>query len=446
MPTHRTDRSIGRDRCTYKVQGWCVEDDIPERSNWGPFSQPRYTLRTNRYHCHLSTLETCYLFDIVKDPPQMEDLTGDPSIADVETELWEALFGTTEQLNDLGPSYVLSTLRTATGSTTGDPNSNGPTQDLIQFRYTMLSMEDTIQGVCPIVDTPFTDEGNVDYESLENLINVLTSNGCHALAMFGVASEFYKLTDYERKRMTELLIEKCEDSNASSVVSITPYATRTAVAEAERAESLGADALMVFPPAFRDPDVSKIANHLATIGESVSIPVMIQYAPGITDIDIGPEVLVDLYEEVATITHFKIECDPPGKYITRLLDLTDGEANVLVGNAGYHMIESYDRGATGVMPASSMYEIYLEIHNAYHGNKRDHALDVHTDLLAMLNQLTKVGIQYEKELLSRRGIIRSSYCRQPETSPDKYYDEVFDEYYEKYIEPKISTPPEEQIS
>lgn len=303
-----------------------------------------------------------------------------------------------------------------------------------------------MQGVCPIVDTPFTDEGDVDYKSLRNLIDVLASNGCHALTMFGVASEFYKLTDRERERMTELFIERCKHSSANSVVSITPYATQTAVAEARRAESLGADALMVFPPSFRNPDISKIADHLTAIGRSVSIPVMVQYAPEVSGVEIGPEVLADLHEEVTTITHFKIECDPPGKYITRLLDLTDGEANVLVGNAGYHMIESYDRGATGVMPASSMYDIYLEIHKAYHGNDRDHAIDVHTNLLAMLNQLTKVGMQYEKELLSRRGIIRSSYCRQPETSPDSHYDKVFDEYYDKYIEPKISTPPEERIS
>jgi len=306
--------------------------------------------------------------------------------------------------------------------------------------------EDPMQGVCPIVDTPFTDDSDVDYESLENLIDVLATNGCHALAMFGVASEFYKLTDDERERMTKLLIDGCQGHNTSSVVSITPYATSIAVEEAERAESLGADALMVFPPAFRDPDVSEIAGHLEAIGEAVTIPVMIQYAPEVSGVQIGPEVLAQLYEDVDAITHFKIECDPPGKYITKLLDLTDDEANVLVGNAGYHMIEAYDRGATGVMPASSMYDIYLDIHDAYQTGDRNRAIEIHTDLLAMLNQLTKVGMQYEKELLSRRGIIRSNYCRQPETTPDEYYDEIFDDYYQKYIEPKISTTPNEQIN
>ena len=85
-------------------------------------------------------------------------------------------------------------------------------------------MTDTeLSGVCPIVDTPFTDDGDVDYDSLENLCATLIENGCDALALFGFASEFYKLTDAEREEMAERMIDVCDGRDVPSIVSTSAY-------------------------------------------------------------------------------------------------------------------------------------------------------------------------------------------------------------------------------
>ena len=294
-------------------------------------------------------------------------------------------------------------------------------------------------GVCPIVDTPFTDDGTVDYDSLGTLCETLIGNGCDALALFGFASEFYKLTDSERKAMAEQVIDACEEGSVPSIVSVTAQSTPVAVEEAELFAELGADALMVLPPYVRSPPTDAIYNHLVAVGETVDIPVMVQYAPGSTGIIMSPSFFADLYEEVETIDYFKIECDPPGKFISKLHDLTDHEANVLVGRAGYEMIETYDRGAIGVMPASAMHDIYVKIHKAYHNGQRETAVEIHSDLVAVLNQLTKVGIQWEKRILADRGIIDSPHCRGPEDSLDETYEAIYDEYYKKYVTQHIDT-------
>jgi 4-hydroxy-tetrahydrodipicolinate synthase len=294
-----------------------------------------------------------------------------------------------------------------------------------------------LSGVCPIVDTPFTDNGDVDYDSLENLCTTLIENSCDALALFGFASEFYKLTDSEREVMAERVIDICDESEVPSIVSVTAQSTALAVEEARLFADLGADVLMVLPPYVRDPPTDAIYDHLVAVGEAVDIPVMVQYAPGSTGITMSPSFFADLYEEVETIDYFKIECAPPGKFISRLHDLTDDEANILVGRAGYEMIETYDRGATGVMPASAMHDIYVQIHEAYHDGRRETAVDIHSDLVAVLNQLTKVGIQWEKRILADRGIIDSPHCRGPEDSLDETYEAIYEEYYEKYVAPHI---------
>lgn len=295
-----------------------------------------------------------------------------------------------------------------------------------------------VSGVCPVVDTPFTEDGDVDFESLDRLVQTLTAEGSDALALFGYATEFYKLSTTERKQMLDRVLPACEEENIPSVVSVTAEATNPAIENAGLIEQAGADVIMVLPPHTRGPPEPAIAEHLTDLAGSVSVPVMIQYAPGSTGVTHDPEFFASLYRNTENIDLFKIECDPPGKFISRLLELTDGQADVLVGRAGLEMIEGYDRGAIGVMPASAMYDIYLEIHRRYHEESRDSAIDLHAELVAVLNQLTKLGIAWEKRILAKRGLIETAHCRKPEETFDEVYDQLFDDYYEKFVMPHIT--------
>ena len=297
--------------------------------------------------------------------------------------------------------------------------------------------ESQIRGVIPIVDTPFDAAGNVDYDSLERLTRTLTAEGCHGLALFGYASEFYKLTDAERNRMMDIVIEACDRGGIPSIVSVTAQATKPAIDAAEDIEAAGADGLMILPPHTRDPPEAEIGAHLRAVADAVSLPVMVQYAPGSTGVTHSPEFFASLYRETDNVDLFKIECDPPGKFTSRLHDLTDGEADTLVGRAGYEMIEGYDRGAVGVMPASAMYDIYLDIHDRYRAGDRKAAVGLHSELVAVLNQLTKVGIAWEKRILARRGLVESDHCRSPEATFDDTYEALFEEYYERFVAPNI---------
>lgn len=295
----------------------------------------------------------------------------------------------------------------------------------------------SIKGICPIIDTPFTSSGDVHYENLRQLVDHLAASDVNSLAMFGFASEYFALADAERREITDVVVEQCAEYETNSIISITPHATNVAIEEAEYAEEAGADALMVLPPHIRISSAADITEHIEAIADSVSIPVVVQYAPEGDGVSVPPEALARLYHSVENVDYFKIEAKPPGEYVTSLLDQTDGEAYVLVGNAGFEMIEALDRGAVGVMPASAMYDIYLEIYDRYTGGNRDGAIDLHGDLLQMLNLIRQVGIQIEKDILARRGLAATAHCRKPVNSPDSYHEEQFEYLYETYIAPNF---------
>lgn len=291
-----------------------------------------------------------------------------------------------------------------------------------------------IKGICPIVSTPFTDNGEVDYESLDKLVKHLLNGGCHAVTLFGIAGEYYKLSDDEREKMAQVTIKAAKEVGGKTIISVTDHSTEVAVKRAKHFEELGADCLMLLPPFFLKPGAKYLYEHMRAIANAVEIPIMAQYAPEQTGVAIPPETFCKLEKECPNMIYYKIECKPAGPYVTNLMNLTNGKMKIFVGNAGFQLIECMDRGAIGAMPGCSMYDVYLDIYNHYVDGDRETAIQLHNKLLPMLNHIrqnVEQIISFEKRILKRRGIIACDYCRKPSYDTDEYFDKLFDELYDE---------------
>ena len=65
-----------------------------------------------------------------------------------------------------------------------------------------------IKGIVPIIAAPFTDSGAVDYESLRSELKYMKDVGCDGATLFGIAGEYYKLTDAEYDQLTAKAVAK----------------------------------------------------------------------------------------------------------------------------------------------------------------------------------------------------------------------------------------------
>lgn len=289
-----------------------------------------------------------------------------------------------------------------------------------------------IKGICPIIAAAFTDNGEIDYESLENEVSVLIKGGCGAVTLFGIAGEYYKLSDEERFAMAEVCIRAAHKVNGKIIISVTDHSTELAVKNAVRFNNMGADCLMILPPFFLKPGAAYLYAHMKAIAEAVPIPVISQYAPEQTGTVIAPEMFVNLEKECPNMIYYKIECKPAGPYVTSLMKLTENKMKIFVGNAGFQLIECLDRGAVGEMPGASMFDVYIDIYSHYINGERKTAIELHNAILPMLNHIrqnVEQIIYFEKRILKRRGIIKSDYCRKPSYNTDKYFNSLFDEFY-----------------
>ncbi|MCK5251233.1 MAG: dihydrodipicolinate synthase family protein [Spirochaetaceae bacterium] len=295
-------------------------------------------------------------------------------------------------------------------------------------------MNKEIKGIYPIAPAVYDDNGKVDYDGHASALEFMLTNGSHGITLFGIAGEFYKMTFTEELELLKVTVEVSRKCGMPCVISNTRHSTESAVEWAKHIEASGADCMMILPPFFLKPGAEAIYNHMKTVSEAVSIPVMVQYAPEQTGVIINPDMLLRLGNEAPNVKYYKIECKPPGLYITRMLiNIADG-AGIFIGNAGYQLIEGFDRGAIGIMPGPSMFDVYRKIYDLYVEGKREEACDVHKELVYFLNHIrqnVEMIIAFEKQVMKKRGIIKSDYCRKPGFVIDSVSQKMFDELYER---------------
>ncbi len=301
----------------------------------------------------------------------------------------------------------------------------------------MPIMSKEISGIVPIVAATFTNSGTLDEDSFQSLIRHLIATNASALTLFGLATEFYKLTDSDRSQLQKLLLaETVHSESVAGIISITDHSWEVASQRARAAEEQGADALMLLPPYFLGPGEDAILEHLKRVIGCVKIPVIIQYAPVQTSVRIAPDVFLKLRDLMPNADFIKVESQPPGRYVTQLVERSEGRLKSLVGYAGVQMPDVLARGAVGIQPGCSFTEIYGELWRLWKVDKSAFLI-LHHKLLPYVGywmQSVELIIKAEKVILKQRGIIASDYCRSPSYSLDNREQMQIDQFMSEFAE------------
>jgi len=300
------------------------------------------------------------------------------------------------------------------------------------------SISSSLNGIAPIVAAPFTSSGWLDEDSFQTLVRRLMGTGAVGLTLFGLVTEFYKLTDAEKTRLQSLLLaETTRSSVVAGIISITDHSWETAVLRAQAAEAEGADALMLLPPFFLSPSEEAILDHIRRVISAVRIPVIVQYAPNQTGVRLSPELFVRLREALPNFNYVKVETQPPGRYVTELLRQSNGKLQALVGYAGVQMPDVLVRGAVGIQPGCSFTEVYVKLYQHFREGDTPGLLELHQRLLPYISywmQGIELIICAEKRILQRRGLIASDYCRHPRYTLDPREEAQIDAFLEEFAE------------
>jgi 4-hydroxy-tetrahydrodipicolinate synthase len=274
----------------------------------------------------------------------------------------------------------------------------------------------TFEGVYPILATTFDTGGRLDLNSQLRLVEYLIEQGAHGLGLFGNASEGYALTGEERRTLHRE-IAKAVNGLVPLIVSSGHTSTHGAVELSKEAEDLGADALMVLPPYLLKTDGDGLIHYFGEIGRAVTIPIMVQDAPLMTQVAMPAPLLARMAREIEGVRLAKVEAPPTAPKTSDVIRLAGESLTVFGGLNGQFFIEEVERGARGTMPGSDMTGVYRAIWDAIPKN-RELAWEIFTRALPLMRFELQpgMGVSAMKHNLVAAGIIESATVRHPTVS------------------------------
>ncbi len=276
-----------------------------------------------------------------------------------------------------------------------------------------------LKGVFPIVVTPFLDNGEVDYESFDRLIDHLLEQGAHGLGFFGNASEGYTLLQQERQQMLQRAVKRV-NGRVPLVVSTGHTGTDAAAQLSREAEDQGANALMVLPPYFLKPDGEGVFFYFQTISTAVSIPIMVQDAPLMSQVPMPVPLLARMAREIPQVKSAKVEAPPTAPKIGELAKQVSPEFSILGGLNGQFLIEELERGAVGTMPSSDLTWVYVRVMDLHAQGKIAEAWHLFALSLPLIRFELQpgLGVSAAKHNLVEQGVLKSARVRHPTKALD----------------------------
>ena len=140
--------------------------------------------------------------------------------------------------------------------------------------------------------TPFTRDGALDEAGVRRLARRQIDAGIHFLVPCGTTGESPTLTDDERVRVVELVVE--EATGACRCSPAPAATTRRGHPRAQRMKRAGADGILSVTPYYNKPTPEGLFQHYSAIAGEVGLPIIVYNVPGRTGCNVDVATLVRL--------------------------------------------------------------------------------------------------------------------------------------------------------
>jgi dihydrodipicolinate synthase/N-acetylneuraminate lyase len=284
-----------------------------------------------------------------------------------------------------------------------------------------------LDGIVVSLNTPFGEDGRVDFRSFEKLIHLHLAEGAVGFLTTAQAAEVHELTLDERIDIVRCARE-LTNGRAQLIAGATARGERDSRILAEVATHAGCDGVLIEPAESSRKGCREALDFFKSFA-TIGMPVLM-----IQDLDWGGyglpvDVITELFEQVDSFRCLKVEVTPAGPKYSAVLEATDGRLHVSGGWASQQMIEALDRGVSAFMP-TAMTGLFARVMSSYRAKDRDAAraqFHLMLPVLAFTRQHLDISIQFHKRLFHRRGIFSTPNVRKRSVPYDAYHKRYGDE-------------------
>ncbi len=249
-----------------------------------------------------------------------------------------------------------------------------------------------VKGIVGYLITPYTKDGNqVDEAMIEILVDLLIKKGVHAIAPLGSTGESAYLSLDEWAQVAEVTIKKTA-GRVPTVIGVSALTTDTTIQMAQKAEELGADAVMVLPLSYWKLSENEIFDHYSRISDSISIPIMAYNNPATAGVDMMPKLLVKMFNEIKNVCMVK-ESSGDIQRMHEIYKLSNGNLPFFNG-CNPIALEAFAAGAAGWCTAAPnlIPDETLQLWNAVQKGDLNEARKVFYKQLPILEFILKGGL------------------------------------------------------
>ena len=205
-----------------------------------------------------------------------------------------------------------------------------------------------LNGVFTALITPFKDQ-NVDFSSLEKLIDFQIAGGVDGFVINGTTAESPTLKIEEREKIYNFIRNKIGNSKTLIFGTGSNDSDKT-IKDSLRAQALGADALLVVVPYYNKPPQRGLVTHFSNVANAVDLPILLYNVPGRTVAALSVESIAEL-SHVKNIVGIK-EATGDIQFLKDIKKLAANNFIYLSGDDGT-FVEFLKNGGNGVISVTS---------------------------------------------------------------------------------------------
>ena len=272
-----------------------------------------------------------------------------------------------------------------------------------------MSHNTPYRGVFTIPSTPFKDNGDIDWPDMRRMLDFCVDCGAHGIVWPVNASGFAMLSDEERLKGMEVVVEQVA-GRVPVVLGVQGVSAQHAAMFSRRANEVKADAVIAMAPYIQElEDEGAITRYYQAISSAAEMPIFIQnHTRGSV---LSVKTMVRLINEVEHVEYVKEETFPVTHVLTGLIEQAGpGLKGVFGGAGGRYLLLEHPRGVAGQMPGCHITDVVVRLWNALEADDLKEAKRVY-GMMAPIFALETLRGTYYPEVLRRRGVIKSAHSR-----------------------------------
>ena len=152
-----------------------------------------------------------------------------------------------------------------------------------------------IKGSIVALVTPMHNDGSIDWEALDKLLEMHVAEGTDGIVSVGTTGESATLTVLEHTEVIAFTVNHV-NGRIPVIAGTGANSTSEAIELTEAAQRVGADACLLVTPYYNKPTQEGLYRHHMAIADAVDIPQILYNVPGRTACDMLPETVARIAE------------------------------------------------------------------------------------------------------------------------------------------------------